>query len=157
RALKVRFRDQKTEFDTIRWHLGPGGTVCDIGANKGSFTYWLARWCKYGRVIAFEPQPELARRLAGTCRALGLCHVTVEAMAVYSNSGHKDLFMPAPNHPGASLHRKPVDTAEFKILSVPTISLDEYFDRHCKLEERDRISLLKIDAEGAEFDILKGA
>jgi FkbM family methyltransferase len=151
RALKARFRNQKAEFEVIRQQLRPGDIACDIGANKGSFTYWLSGWCRDGRVIAFEPQPELAHRLADTCRSMGLSNVTVEAKAVYSHSGDQDLFVPTGHQPGASLNRKAVGAESFATLSVPLVSLDDYFDA------RDQVRLLKIDAEGAEFEILKGA
>jgi FkbM family methyltransferase len=151
RALKARLRDQKAEFDIIRRHLRPSDIACDIGANKGSFTYWLSCWCWDGRVIAFEPQPELAHRLVNVCRAIRLCNVRVEAKAVYSHSGHQDLFVPRGHQPGASLNLGALKTGNFTTLSVPLVSLDDYFDEH------DKVGLLKIDAEGAELDILKGA
>ena len=151
RALKARFRDQGIEFGVIRRHLRPTDIACDIGANKGSFIYWLSSWCRSGRVIAFEPQPELARRLETVCRVLKLDNVRVEAKAAYSRSGTQDLFVPRGHQPGASLNRKATEGESFEILSVPVVSLDEYFGAH------DKIGLLKIDAEGAEFEILKGA
>lgn len=151
RALKARLRDQKAEFDVIRRHLRPGDIACDIGANKGSFTYWLSSWCRDGRVIAFEPQPELARSLADVCRKTGLRNVTVEAKAVYSHSDRKDLFVPTGHQQGASLVRKTLEADSFTSISVQLVSLDEYFDEH------EKVGLLKIDAEGAEFEILKGA
>lgn len=151
RALKARLRDQKAEFDAIRRHLRPDDVACDVGANKGGFIYWLSCWCRDGRVIAFEPQPELARRLVEICRAIGLGNVTVEARAVYSHSGNMDLYVPTGHQPSASLHATTLGTGSFTTLPVPLVSLDEYFGEH------DRIGLLKIDAEGAEFEIMKGA
>lgn len=151
RGLKARFRDQKAEFEIISRHLRPGDIACDIGANKGSFIYWLSRWVRHGRVVAFEPQPDLARRLADVCRAIGLDNVKVEAKAVYSHSGTQDLFLPAGHQPGASLQRAAVEAESFTTLSVPLVSLDDYFDAH------DRIALLKIDVEGAELGVFKGA
>jgi FkbM family methyltransferase len=151
RALKARLRDQKAEFDVIRQHLLPSDIACDIGANKGSFIYWLSCWCWDGRVIAFEPQPELAHRLANICRTLRLCNVTVEAKAVYSHSGNKDLFVPRGHQPGASLNRNALEAENFATLCVPLVSLDDYFDEH------DKVALIKIDVEGAEFHVLKGA
>ena len=94
RALKARFRDQKAEFEVIRRHVRPRDIVCDIGAHKGSFVYWLSCWCRDGRVVAFEPQPDLAHRLENVCRAIKLCNVKVEAKAVYSHSGDHDLYVP---------------------------------------------------------------
>jgi FkbM family methyltransferase len=151
RALKARFRDQRAEFEIIGRHLRPGDIACDIGANKGSFIYWLSRWVRHGRVIAFEPQPDLARRLADVCHATGLENVTVEAKAVYSHSGEKDLFLPTGHQPGASLQRTALEAEGFTTLSIPLVSLDDYFDAD------DRIALLKIDVEGAELGVFKGA
>jgi FkbM family methyltransferase len=151
RALKARFRDQKAEFDIIRRHVRPGDIVCDIGANKGSFIYWLSCWIRDGRVVAFEPQPELARALANVCRAIGLRNVKVEAKAVYSHSGDQDLFVPEGHRPGASLTQRAVEAESVTTLSVPVVTLDDYFDQN------EKVSLLKIDVEGAEFGVLRGA
>ena len=151
RGLKARFRDQKCEFDVIRRHVRPGDIVCDIGANKGSFVFWLSRWCRGGRVIAFEPQPSFAARLDVVCRALKLDNVTVEAKAVYSRSGAQDLFVPSGHSPGASLTQKAVEAEHFTTLSVPVVALDDYF------AEGDKVALLKIDVEGAELGVLQGA
>lgn len=151
RALKARFRDQRAEFNAIRQHLRPGDIACDVGANKGSFIYWLSCWCRDGRVVAFEPQPELARALVNVCRAIQLSNVNVEAKAVYSHSGDQDLFVPEGHQPGASLTQLAKEAESFTTLSVPVVTLDEYFDAS------DRVTLLKIDVEGAEFGVLKGA
>ena len=151
RALKARFRDSRPELAVIGAHLRPGDIACDIGANKGSFIYWLSRWVRHGRVVAFEPQPDLARRLAGVCRSIGLNNVTVEAKAVYSHSGQQQLFLPTGHQPGASLQRAAVEAESFTTLSVPLVSLDDYFDAS------EKIALLKIDVEGAELGVFKGA
>jgi FkbM family methyltransferase len=113
--------------------------------------YWLSWWVHDGRVVAFEPQPDLARYPTDICRLLGLGNVRVEAKAVYSHSGDQDLFLPTGHQPGAFLHHRAVEGASFTTLSVPTIALDDYFD------VSDKVRLLKIDAEGAEFGIFKGA
>ncbi len=151
RGLRARFRDQRAEFAIIKRHVRPGDIVCDIGANKGSFIYWLSRWCRGGRVIAFEPQPQFARGLAAVCRALRLDNVRVEAKAVYSHSGSHELFVPVGHAPSASLTHKTAEAESFTTILVPTIALDEYFD------ENEKITLLKIDVEGAELGTFKGA
>jgi FkbM family methyltransferase len=140
----------RAELEVIGRHLRPGDIVCDIGANKGSFIYWLSGWVRDGRVIAFEPQPDLACGLANVCRAIGLGNVTVEAKAVYSHSSHQDLFLPTGHQPGASLRRAAMPVDGFTTLQVPLVVLDDYFAEH------DRVTLLKIDVEGAELAVLKG-
>ena len=151
RALKARFRDQRAEFKIIRRHLRSGDIACDIGAHKGGFVYWLSCWVGDGRVVAFEPQPQFAERLTAVCRAIKLDNVTVEAKAVYSHSGTQDLFVPVGHSPGASLTHKAVEAESFATLSVPVVALDDYFD------ENDRVTLLKIDVEGTELGVFKGA
>ena len=151
RALKARFRDQKAEFDMISRHVRPGDVVCDIGANKGGFIVLAVVLGPGGRVVAFEPQPELARGLADVCRAIELRNVQVEAKAVYSHSGEQDLFLPAGHQPGASLRQTALGTEPFTTLSVPLVALDDYFG------ENANVTLLKIDVEGAELGVLKGA
>lgn len=151
RGLKARFLDQENEFRLIRKHVRAADLVCDIGANKGSFVFWLSRWCRKGMVVAFEPQPSLANSLAGLCSRLGLDNVKVEAKAAFSRSGSSDLFVPKGQLPGASLIGKARSAGEFETIRVPTVTLDEYF--HSGM----RVSLLKIDVEGAELDVFKGA
>jgi FkbM family methyltransferase len=151
RALKALLRDSRAEFGVIWRHLRPGDIACDIGANKGSFIYWLSWWVHDGRVVAFEPQPELARALRNICAVIGLFNVKVEAKAVYSHGGDRELFLPTGHQPGASLHRQGLQAENFTTLSVPVVALDQYFGAG------DRVTLLKIDVEGAEFAVLKGA
>ncbi len=129
-------------------HIRRGDIVCDIGANKGSFLYWLARWSAPGRVVAFEPQPDLAERLARLCSRFSLDNVVVEPRAVYSCSSRKTLFVPEGHQPGASLLR-PAETS--KAIQVQTTSLDDY------LPDTANVSAIKIDVEGAELDVLRGA
>ena len=102
-------------------------------------------------MIAFEPQPELARALADVCQSIGLSNVNVIAKGVYSHSGNRDLFVPEGHQPGTSFAQMAKEVESFTILNVPVATLDEYFDAS------DRITLLKIDVEGAEFGVLKGA
>jgi FkbM family methyltransferase len=150
RSFKARFRDHRSEFTEIKRHVRAGDVVCDVGANKGSFTFWLSRWCgKGGRVVAFEPQRELAHRLGANCSACGLSNVTVEAKAVDSTSGAREFYVPLGHQPGASLNQ-PL-SPDFSSLTVPAVSLDDYF------RPDERVSLLKVDVEGAELGVFLGA
>jgi FkbM family methyltransferase len=150
RALKARFRDQTAEMDVIRQHLRPGDIACDIGANKGSFILWLSRWVGRGRVVAFEPQPALARYLQSICGPMAFDNVTVEAKAVYAHSGEQNLYVPVGHQPGASLVRTNMEAESLTTVPVSVVALDDYFNAG------DKVALLKIDVEGAELGVLKG-
>ncbi len=145
RAHRARFRDQAAELSVIRRYTRPDDLVCDIGANKGSYMYWMSRWA--GQVVAFEPQSGLADYLARACHALKLDNVTIERAGVSSRSGTMDLYVPSPNSPEASLVRH----GDARTVPVSVVTLDEYFTAS------NRVSLLKIDVEGAEMDVMKGA
>lgn len=148
RLLRSRIRDHRTELSQLRRHIRPGDIVCDVGANKGSFLYWLARWSAPGRVIAFEPQPDLAAGLSRLCRRFALDNVVIEPRAAYSCTSRKTLFVPDGHQPGASLLR-PAETST--ALAVQTVALDDY------LPSTGRVAAIKIDVEGAELDVLRGA
>ncbi len=145
RAYRARYRDQAAELSAIRRHIGPQDLVCDIGANKGSYLYWMSRWA--GQVVAFEPQSALSDYLTQACRALNLDNTTIVQAGVSSRSGTMDLYLPSPNSPEASLVRH----GDAQTTPVSVVTLDEYFSAS------NPISLLKIDVEGAELDVLKGA
>ena len=152
RALKARYRDQAAELRAIRRWVRPEDTVCDIGANKGSYLYWLSRWVPRGRVVAFEPQERLAHYLRQACDAVSLENVTVEASAVGANSGHMKLFVPGGgDSPGASLSRAVATRERCREVLVPVVALDDYFD------ESASVRLLKVDAEGGEQGVIAGA
>ncbi len=151
RGLKARFLAQRIEFNLIRRHLRPTDTVCDIGANKGSFVFWLSRWCRRGKVVAFEPQPQFAELLGRLARTLELDNVTIEQKAVFSKAGQADLFVPKGHSPGASLVSKTAGASNFETISVPMVRLDDHFARG------ERITFIKVDVEGAEFEVFKGA
>jgi FkbM family methyltransferase len=151
RALKARWRDQKAELAIIRAHIRPGDTVCDIGAHKGTYLFWLSRWVRHGRVVAFEPQPSLADYLRKLIARMHVTNVTLEQKGVSSFTGQQTFFIPAPNSPGASLVQSVGSSETGQHLTIDVVALDDYFAAN------EKISLIKIDAEGAELAIFEGA
>ncbi|HET57468.1 MAG TPA: FkbM family methyltransferase [Deltaproteobacteria bacterium] len=154
RVFRARFRDERAELSAIRDYVRPGDTVCDIGANKGAFVWWMSRWVgDRGRVVAFEPQEELADYLRRACRSLTFSNVIVEAKAVDAASGSRTLYVPGSSGttPGASLNTRVSEREDCRAVAVPAVALDDYFDPDCP------VSVLKIDVEGAESRVFEGA
>jgi FkbM family methyltransferase len=145
RAHRARLADQAAELSLIRQHTRPGDLACDVGANKGSYLYWMSRWA--GRVVAFEPQPGLADYLRDITTGLPLKNVTIEQKGVSDHTGVLKLYMPSTNSPEASL--RPIEGAQTS--QIPVVSVDDYF------APSDRLKMLKVDVEGAELDVFKGA
>jgi FkbM family methyltransferase len=155
RAARARWRDQRAEIAALVEAIRPGEAAADVGANKGSYVPWLSRAAgPGGRVVAFEPQPELAGYLARACRAARLDNVEVEAAAVSQRGGTLTLHVPGASgpSPGATLEAEVAAQSSGRDFAVAAVSLDEYFRR-----EPRRLAVLKVDVEGHEVAVLKGA
>lgn len=132
-------------IDALRAEVPPGALVLDVGANVGFFTERFARWTgDRGRVIALEPEPvnfaELTRRL----EAKGLAgRVDARRAVADAQSGTARLVINA-DHPGD--HRMGAGG-----VPVSAIALDDL------PTGGRRVSLIKIDVQGAEKRVLEGA
>jgi FkbM family methyltransferase len=165
RPVRLRYtssRSSVVRYDALQvaWlssHLREGDTAVDIGAHYGSYSILMAAKCgQSGHVISFEPDPYAREVLA---RNLGLNpsikRPKVEICACSDEIGEATLFSRGGNSQ-SSLARSAVEfsaahTAE--AIRVPLVTLDSYLSE-CNLPEP---RCVKIDAEGAEIRILKGA
>ncbi|WP_150051258.1 MULTISPECIES: FkbM family methyltransferase [Methylomonas] len=154
RGWKARYRDHKAEILALTSALQPGDIAVDVGANKGSFIPSLAKAVAAGKLIAFEPQPYLADYLKGIVAAAGLSNVQVEAQGVSDRSGSLRLGIPGygASSPGASFEEAVMTRESCTLLDVPVCTLDGYF-----ATESRRIGAIKIDVEGHELAVLRGA
>jgi FkbM family methyltransferase len=141
----------------LRREITPGSFFIDIGANVGYFTVLAADWVgPAGRVLAFEPLRELAELVHSSLSVNGfLGRAKIEPLAVTSCSGESTLYRWKRHLAGSSLVDGSQLAASFldevESISIRTVSLDEY------LPSGTVVDVIKIDAEGAEAGILKGA
>jgi FkbM family methyltransferase len=152
RAFKARYRDDHKELEALLSCIRPGDTVVDAGANKGSYLYWLSKAVgSDGVVLAFEPQPSLARYLNTICDSLRWKNVRVYDEALSDQSGFANLFIPGGgNSPGASLSA--FDSGGFgESIECRVTTLDE------RIPSVGRVSALKVDVEGNELKLFLGA
>ena len=144
----------RTEPESIRFVLRQNltdTTVLDIGANKGIYSYWLSKQVgPAGRVIAFEPQPELGGFLADVKDTFRLDNVTIVNKGVSDHSGETLLFRSSPGSPRASMTGEASDPTA---ITVPVVSLDDYF----KDQDVASLSFIKADVEEHELNVFKGA
>jgi FkbM family methyltransferase len=124
----------------------PGDVVYDLGANVGYYSLAAARRVgPHGRVIAFEPLPDVADVLERHLAVNGIRNVTVERCAVSDEDGE------AWFDPGVgSAYGRLSETGRIR---VPTVSLD----RFCAVRGLPLPNVVKIDVEGAELQALRGA
>lgn len=139
------------ELRFVRRWFPEGGVAIDVGANYGCFTLSLAkRGGPSGRVIAFEPAAATAELLERSVAANGFGQVQVVRSAVADRVGTAWLR-----------HRRSSELHELGERSdgdsggetVPITSLDGRWAS----EGLKRLDFVKIDAEGSEVAVLRGA
>jgi len=154
RSLEFYGEYCKAEADLFRQLVVPGMTVVEAGANIGSHTVMLARACAPGRLIAFEPQQRAFQLLCANLtmneianaaaypEALGAADGVVELPVVdYAAAGNFGAVAPHPAvaagepwREGRTVRLRPLDALE-----LPACGL------------------LKVDVEGWEAGVLRGA
>lgn len=123
----------------------PGMVAYDIGANAGFYTLFFSRLVgDAGRVYAIEPLPANIRMLAKHISLNGLVNVTILPLAADSKQG----MVPFDAANGNSMAR--IGVGETR-LTVPAWSLDDLVSMGIPPPD-----FVKIDAEGAEAQILAG-
>lgn len=134
-------------FDAISSRLTSGGVFVDVGANVGYYTFCsLDLVGDTGQVHAFEIDPRPLKCLRKTVDSLKIKNVHIHNVAVSSSKGVG--FLTQESDCGHS-HVDPDGSGK----RVDTISLDLWQeDASC-----DSIDVIKIDVEGGEFSVLRGA
>jgi FkbM family methyltransferase len=149
------YEEEKTWF--IKKHCRPGSTAIDIGAHIGIFSFFLAKQVgKKGRVYSFEPSPFTFGVLQQTVKYNGLQDIIEPRMQVVSNShGNIPFFLSNSSDisNANSINMKNIPDGNAKRIMIPAIMLDDFLNDAAF----SHLSFVKIDAEGAEFEILKGA
>ncbi|MFH0940152.1 MAG: FkbM family methyltransferase [Planctomycetota bacterium] len=148
---------EKEEAACIAGKIKPGMVTCDIGANLGYFTLLLAHLTgPHGHVYAFEPNPVMQGRLAENILlnpGLDDGRIRLEAVALGAQAGEADFFCPAQGHDGAGglkdTRRAPLQ----KVIKVRVTALDEFVS----MRSIKKLDFIKMDIEGGELDVLRGA
>jgi FkbM family methyltransferase len=121
-------------------------TFIDIGAHVGSWAQHVAQCCK--TVYAFEPQRTTFERLREGTRLAELDNVVCFNMALGSR-GAIDLHVVSVDGGGSTVRHRPELGDVLAVERVRAAQLDD-------LRLAD-VGLIKIDAEGCEIEILRGA
>lgn len=146
-VLAGHYEDDVAEL--FRHILRPGMSVIDIGANIGFFTMLSASLVGLsGRVLAVEPNPRNARMIEASRSMNGFDNVTVLQAAAGRETGMLALHTSHSN--GTTSSVKEAGTAVLSAQTVPCLALDQL------IPFGQRVDLIKIDVEGAEYNALSG-
>src|SRR5258705_10864630 len=124
--------------------------VFDVGAHVGMWSLLAARRNPAARIHAFEPSAAAVDRLCGHVTLNGAGRVVVNPVAVRAENADRAFFAATGNTGASSFYLRSHDQIETR---VPVVTLDSYVER----ERIERVDLIKVDVEGAEMLVFKGA
>lgn len=151
--------------------LPSDATIVDVGAHALEEAQAIVPVLQGCRWFAFEPDPRSAERIRETVSSRPMLErVVFTEAAVGSTAGRATLYMSSGRPPDAppdaedwtasSSTKAPTGILERwpwtrfdKSIDVPMVSLDGF----CRRKSITGIDMLKIDARGAEFDVVLGA
>lgn len=146
---KIQSEGKPYEHDMLKAMLKqivPNNLVLDVGANVGNHTLYLA--CVGGCAVeAFEPNHALCIALRNSVEANNLNYrVRVNQVGVSSSSGYAYFDHMDESNLGAQSLQK----SDQKLSEITLVRLDDQ-------EWKQPVSMIKVDVEGMELDVLKGA
>lgn len=158
RALKYKNRDDKGGIAYINEAVKKGNTVFDIGAHKGGYLYFMQKNVGMGgQIHAFEPQSFLYKYLVKMKPIMDWDNVTINNIALSDSGATATLFIPSNvtgdhSSPSATIFDQHTLGEVVKTETVSTMTVDYYCEKH-----QLKPALLKIDVEGNELKVFKGA
>lgn len=134
-------------------YVPDGGRYVEVGANYGYYALQAACLVgDQGSVVAYEPVPRIFELLQRTVDVNGIAgRTTLERVAIADRVGTAPLYLKGDWHGGSGLYRPPGQVPfEITEVEVPVTTLDRALGP-------EPVDFLKIDAEGAEAEVLDGA
>lgn len=144
--LYFGFRDPGTE--QLFALCEEGSTIIDVGANIGWTCLRMAGKAIRGQVIAFEPDPVNASRCVGNAALNNFSNLKIETLALGDADGQASMEVRTPANLGGNRISAGSGTTPVTVKRM---------DHVASVQQLRRVDLIKIDVEGYELKVLKGA
>jgi len=128
----------------------PNDIIIDIGANIGAFSILLAKLYSFITVYAIEPVAETFIKLCQNIQINNLTNIIPINITITGGEKISHIIYAPPDPGGASSFVTEINNLELKEIYVGGITLDDLLI-HFNIT---KCKLLKIDCEGAEYNIL---
>ena len=149
------YEKQVTKYICSQLH--PGMDFVDIGANIGYYTLIAAkRLFASDRVHAFEPDNDNFERLKRNVELNEMTNVELNRLAVSNSSGRATFYSSNQGRNRGIGGLRQTEKGSQVAVTCKTVRLDEYFSERFP-SRLNKVGLVKIDIEGAEFLALQGA
>lgn len=153
----IKIRTDSTDFFTFvniwlldeyfknKINIQKNDIIIDIGGHIGLFALYASQYCKNGKIYSFEPVIENYNLFLENIKNNNLTNVKAFNTAVSKNEGEVNLFL----NDDQAAHS--IFTKSNTVKKVNSTTLQKIFEKN-KIEN---CNLLKIDCEGAEYEILE--
>ena len=129
-------------------------TVIDVGANRGQFSIFSRFTWPDSKIIAFEPQPDQAE----TWKKLNIDNSHLIEIALGAKSSQAQLYIASRKDSSSLLPLGENQKTLFRMDEVGTINVDvKRLDQVLQPEDLTGPTLMKIDVQGFEYEVLEGA
>jgi FkbM family methyltransferase len=142
------------QYDRLTWRImertiKADSNCIDIGCYKGEVLSRMVKLAPEGYHFAFEPIPHFFNRLKQ--RFNGRVSIFPYALSVNPGTGGFKYVKNAPAYSGLKKRKYNIKNPEIEVVEVDIMRLDDI------IPDTLPIHFIKIDVEGGEFDVLKGA
>ena len=138
--------------ELIKKNADKNKSFIDIGANIGYHSLYASHFFK--EVIAFEPLPTAINQFKESIKLNGFKNIKTNQLACSDKEGKTKIYYYKDNLETASLNNSPTvikDNQKPETTEIKKITLDQFLKR-----KKNKIGLIKIDAEGHEPFIIEG-
>lgn len=132
-------------LDNVKKYIAPGSVVADIGANIGNHTLYFSYYLSPAKILAFEPQKSMFHILQKNCELNNLQNkVELYNCCLGEKEAFANLEDVVMNNAGATSFAACDTPTDYKVITLDSLNLN-------------RLDFIKIDVEGHELDVFKGA
>lgn len=139
-------------FEQLKPYLSEDDIILDVGANLGYFSLFFSKTSPRGKVFAFEPIPASKKLLDIHLAKNNITNVSTYETGISNEIGAIE-FTFSENLAANTYKSESPIYANSKKINVEVTTIDAFVTQ----QNLKKLDFIKIDVEGAELDVLKGA